>query len=212
MLRAIPTYLEAAKVMVFTGSGAWLSRYIKLRDILTIRQSIMKNIERTVILNCTLSLLVSGQWACNTSKFLDRKSERVLERRKDGNYARNEGVRLEHTDEAAGKVDSTQQFYQVRIFPLDSFSYSLSNGFNGRASSIEISGSGEQVSRITHNKKKLVVHKADSTLMSSSDFKNVKASKSKVMEKLAGKGFLITLVALVLPVFAYFKIKQKLTI
>lgn len=41
--------------------------------------------------------------------------------------------------------DSVNHEYQVRIFPLDTFSFSAERGFKGKAASIEFAGSGKQV-------------------------------------------------------------------
>lgn len=85
--------------------------------------------------------------ACRTSKFSNRqKAQLAVEEqsdfksnlRQDSYYGRSTSI-----------SDSSGQHYQLTIFPVDSFRFSLQNGFAGKATKVLVTGSGEQMMRLT---------------------------------------------------------------
>ena len=54
---------------------------------------------------------------------------------------------------SASLTDSSERKYQLTIFPVDTFHFSLQNGFIVKASKVVLTGSGKQVVRLTDSSK-----------------------------------------------------------
>ncbi len=96
------------------------------------------------ILTLNLACLIIFHVACRTKELnfakdkisTSSKQETQLESRQSDSVT---GYRMLHL------TDSSKQFFRVTIFPLDTFTLSLQNGFKGMASSIELAGFKEEM-------------------------------------------------------------------
>lgn len=94
------------------------------------------NIELSLVLFATLIICGAG---CRTKHLEAHKS------RLSGSFKESiaTGVRQSETYQGRQVIifkDSADHQYSLKIFPLDTISFSLENGFRGRASSIEVTG------------------------------------------------------------------------
>lgn len=102
---------------------------------------------KTIIKLAGMILIIMSQSACRTNKFSNRQMNR--------------SAALEQTDIRSRKqenkqysrfnviTDSGGQVYKVTIFPTDTFQFSMQEGFTGKASKVEVSGSIRRLKRIT---------------------------------------------------------------
>lgn len=96
------------------------------------------------ILTLNLACLIIFHVACRTKELnfvkdktsTRSKQETQLESRQSDSIS---GHRMLHL------TDSSRQYFRVTIFPLDTFTLSLQNGFKGTASSIELAGFKEEM-------------------------------------------------------------------
>jgi hypothetical protein len=101
---------------------------------------------KTIILWTGLALIMLVLCTCRSSKISRRQvSELSLKAQTEINTQEQGDKNYQRT---ASLLDSASQYYQLSIFPLDSFQFSLQEGFKGRASRILISGLNEQFIRL----------------------------------------------------------------
>lgn len=87
-----------------------------------------------------LSLFLPVLTSCQTAKLLNRQKEKVqVAAQKTILMDQEQQILLNHHRQISFS-DSSDQTYQISIVPIDSFSFSIQDGFKGRAQSIEISG------------------------------------------------------------------------
>ncbi len=104
----------------------------------------IKNLKTLNIIILNLAFLITLQAACRTKELnlakdktsTGSKQETQLDSRQSDSLT---GHRMLHL------TDSSRQFFRMTIFPLDTFTLSLQNGFKGRASSIELAGLKENI-------------------------------------------------------------------
>lgn len=104
---------------------------------------------KNFILLAGMILIMSVQYACRTTKFSNRKLDQLTRLERTDTLTREqENIHLSH---AHSVTDSIGQVYQIRIFPRDSFQFSVERGFIGKASKVELLGSIRQLNRVNDN-------------------------------------------------------------
>ena len=88
----------------------------------------------------TILLLALCFCSCR-SKNLSIRHERNAKEHQESSGLESRIKESTYTNQIIEIRDSSNQQYKVRIFPLDTFSYSVDSGFKGRAKSIELIGS-----------------------------------------------------------------------
>ncbi len=91
-------------------------------------------------------IIMLAHSACRTNKLVNRQRNLNSESTQAEVWSRKQ----EHTNVSQTSVltDSNTRFYEVSIFPTDSFRLSLDQGFSGKASKIELRGSEQQIRRL----------------------------------------------------------------
>ncbi|HEY1010750.1 MAG: hypothetical protein ACO1NS_16265 [Daejeonella sp.] len=98
--------------------------------------------------------------------------------------------------------DSSKHQYQVRIFPVDTFNFSIGEGFTGRASSIEVLGSEQHLLRILDSSVVQTGRKASLDYERTTDSRARESDSSKVLIKTSpGISFWLWLGFVVLVIF-----------
>lgn len=106
--------------------------------------------------------------------------------------------------------DSNKQRYSIKIFPLDTFSYSVQDGFKGKASKIEVMGSSDYMRRILERVLDLNVKKTDLKSSVNNEMSSLKKSSLKEVIKHKGEGIVIVIVCIVFLVWVYCKVCRVL--
>jgi len=78
--------------------------------------------------------------SCQTEKFLSLQKSKMASMEEQKIKLKTEQKNLLQSSQAIRLTDSMMQDYQVSILPVDSFSFSIQDGFKGKALSIEIRG------------------------------------------------------------------------
>lgn len=97
----------------------------------------MKTIFKIAVCLLILFIFQSGCRGKRMQRQMMRESDKIEQTRRTQHF-QSEGWSLSNLH---SEIDSSKLVYQVKIFPLDSFSYSMQDGFKGAASRIEIAGS-----------------------------------------------------------------------
>jgi len=84
-------------------------------------------------------VLISGYHA-SCSRLLSSERNKVKLIQKDDVILSDEQSELLHGNHVVQLTDSSHKIFKIEIFPLDTFSFSLKDGFKGMASRIELSG------------------------------------------------------------------------
>lgn len=137
---------------------------------------------RSFIIKLTgMALIILSQSACRTEKLLNRQqtsssslevtadSVRELQNR---SFSRTSAVR-----------DSSDQFYQVTIFPADTFQFSMQEGFTGKATKLEVRGSIRQIRHLNDSATLMTGSDKRKTYKSIQKMDNEEVSKFKSVEK-----------------------------
>ena len=98
----------------------------------------------TTITKISLLLLIALSVNSCRSKNLSIRHERNAKEHQESSGLESRIKESTYTNQIIEIRDSSNQQYKVRIFPLDTFSYSVDSGFKGKARSIEFSGSKSQ--------------------------------------------------------------------
>ncbi len=89
--------------------------------------------------------------SCRSSKYSNRQKVQVASKTQtDLNSALNKDNQFVRTTTLS---DSIGQYYQLTIFPVDSFKFSLQSGFSGKATKVMILGSSKQLTRLSDSSK-----------------------------------------------------------
>ena len=93
-----------------------------------------------------LILIIFCHIACRTIKNSNRQQSRISERELiDSRAQEQESTKISLS---TAITDSSGQFYQATIFPVDTFQFSLRDGFKGKALKVEVRGSVKQLIRV----------------------------------------------------------------
>ncbi len=133
--------------------------------------------------------------ACRTSKISSRqKAQLAFEMQSDVKSKLSEDKRFERTKSV---IDSSGQSFQLTIFPVDSFKFSLQNGFVGKATKVIVKGSNDQMIRISDTIKSSVSLNSESETKLTSDFTEKMKDKSSQVERrtVVWKGICLGLIA-----------------
>ncbi len=131
----------------------------------------------TVILFIILSLS-----SCHTKHLTTQKSRTSVSSTEDINF------QAKHDQSYQGNriisiSDSTNQFYRVNIFPLDTFSFSIQDGFKGKASRVEVIKTVQQVKQINDSSLFTAKRHNETQYYSESEASETTASRIKSLEK-----------------------------
>ena len=133
-------------------------------------------------------------YGCGFGKILKRNSTRSTEHR---NAVRQTTV---HKDESIfGErcfifMDSSRHTYQVLIFPRDSFSYTVHDGFRGQAQRIEITGLTDRLMNGKFHEEHLEKRVSDSRESNSERSRIAGRSVSKDVTRRSAVAFIVLLV------------------
>lgn len=116
---------------------------------------------KNILIPAGLILIILFQSACSTNKLLNRQQDRRTVREHTDTRSRQEENKQYSRSHSI--TDSTGQFYQVTIFPADSFEFSLREGFKGKASKVELRGSIQQLKRINDRSALIVSANSEAT-------------------------------------------------
>ena len=89
--------------------------------------------------------------ACRTSKNSNRQQTRMAVEEQSEIK-----IRVQEANDyfrSKSLIDSSGQSYQLTIFPADTFRLSIQNGFIGKGSKVVLTGSSEQIIRLTDTSK-----------------------------------------------------------
>ena len=93
-----------------------------------------------------LILIIFCHIACRTIKNSNRQQSRSADRELiDSRIQEHESTKISLSTVIA---DSSGRFYQATIFPVDTFQFSLQDGFKGKALKVEVKGSVKQLIRV----------------------------------------------------------------
>ena len=93
-----------------------------------------------------LILIIFCHIACRTIKNSNRQQSRSADRELiDSRIQEHESTKISLSTVIA---DSSGRFYQATIFPVDTFQFSLQDGFKGKALKVEVRGSVKQLIRV----------------------------------------------------------------
>lgn len=95
----------------------------------------------TTITKISLLLLIALSVNSCRSKNLSIRHERNAKEHQESSGLESRIKESTYTNQIIELSDSSNNQYKVRIFPLDTFSFSVDGGFKGRAKSIELIGS-----------------------------------------------------------------------
>lgn len=104
----------------------------------------MKTLRNHIFISACCVLIITGYFCCGTKEKISVSSKNELR-------LRDKILLGESAHDSLGLArvihvrDSSDQSYQMRIFPVDTFTFSLQNGYQGKASLIEISGIRKQL-------------------------------------------------------------------
>lgn len=99
----------------------------------------MKKFIEILVKLCCITVLILGFSACRSKHLTTQKFRTSADQTKDISIKTTQDDYLQRNSFISIK-DSTKHQYQVNIFPIDSFSFSLQEGFRGRAHAIELLG------------------------------------------------------------------------
>ena len=97
---------------------------------------------------CYVALTILSFCHCSTKNLTTQKSRTATSHAEDISIQTSESGAFQGSRIIA-MSDSVNQQYRINIFPLDTFSFSLQNGFKGKASMIEVVGTRQEVKKIT---------------------------------------------------------------
>ena len=156
-----------------------------------------------------LSLFLAALTSCQTAKLLNRQKDKVqVAAQKTILMNEEQQILLNHHRQISFS-DSSDQTYQISIVPIDSFSFSIQNGFKGRALSIEINGIQQIRKNLNDSSaESLEIHRSEKANIISKHTReqstNLKA-KEKESRMMSSKTMLILICLLVLTVVWYGK-------
>ena len=99
----------------------------------------MKSFITILIKICCITALTIGFSACRSKHLINQKSRTSADRTRDTKIKTTQDDFYQRSSVISIR-DSAKHQYQVNIFPIDSFSFSLQEGFRGRAHVIELKG------------------------------------------------------------------------
>lgn len=102
---------------------------------------------KTIIKLASLILIILCQIACRSTKSSNRQKVNSTEIEQTETRSREQENK--QYARSYSLTDSSGQFYQLTIFPVDSFQFSLREGFKGKANKVELRGSIHQLKRMT---------------------------------------------------------------
>ncbi|MGV3686475.1 MAG: hypothetical protein ACO1NS_12665 [Daejeonella sp.] len=146
--------------------------------------------------------------SCRSSKYSSwQKAQIDIKGRTDLN---SELIQENQFLRTASLSDSTGEFYQLTIFPVDSFKFSLQNGFAGKASKVVLNGSVKQQLRISDTSKinKTMTYQAEASR--SSDLTERNKSREAALERtgIMSKGLALGLFVLLIILGLLWKLRQ----
>lgn len=99
----------------------------------------MKKFNEILVKLCCITVLILGFSACRSKHLTAQKFRNSADKTKDISIKTTQDDYLQRSSFISIR-DSTKNQYQVNIFPIDSFSFSMQEGFRGRAHAIELIG------------------------------------------------------------------------
>ncbi len=102
---------------------------------------------KNLIQLCLVALTMLSLCHCSTKNLSTQKSRKAVHSTEDISIQSSERGFLQGS-RIISMSDSANNQYRINIFPLDTFSFSLQNGFKGKASMIEVVGRRQEVKKI----------------------------------------------------------------
>ena len=155
----------------------------------------MKKSNKHIVKAIFLLVFVSG---CDIGKTLTRNSARTKENNKIEMISSARKDQSSFSEEAILFSDSGRHSYQVMIFPQDSFSFSVEEGFRGKAQKIEILGSSEHLAKGEYYQLNLESKSADNSGSFKENSRVVEREVAKNLEKRHKTGILALIIACII--------------
>ncbi len=140
----------------------------------------MKHLKKYIVV---FILIIISFSACGIGKILTKETTRDTERNAvemTSHLSKDESAFAERVVMFS---DSSRHLYQVMIYPRDSFTYSVHDGFRGQAQMIEIFGSADRLLKNISYGTEFVISKSDRSKTSSARSKSVNRTVSKELKK-----------------------------
>ncbi len=164
---------------------------------------------KTITTLAVMILIMLSHGACRTRKLTGREQSRLdIEERADTKSRVQEVNRL-----AVSRTitDSSGQSYQLTIYPADTFTFSMENGFTGKALKVVLNGFLKQQLRIsgTSNVNKTMTYETEASR--SSDLTERNKTREAALERtgIMSKGLVIGLIVLLIILGLLWKFRQR---
>ena len=119
---------------------------------------------------------------CTTKNLSTQKSRKAIHSTEDISIQSSERGFLQGS-RIISMSDSVDNQYYIKIFPLDTFSFSLQNGFKGKASLIEVVGTRQEVKKIIDSSTIRAERQNETLYNNKSTSKESIASRQKKLQK-----------------------------
>lgn len=146
----------------------------------------MKTLKNQIIKSAGMMIILISLLACRTDKFLQTKRAGSSEIQSASTRIEENSNTSYHGNEMISINDSSDQTYHVNIYPQDTFSFSIREGFKGKASKMEINGIARQVVNLVEEKELAAVKQESSKQSQVNKTRKEEAYVEKVMEKMKG--------------------------
>lgn len=137
--------------------------------------------ETSIKLACMI-LIMLFHGACRTNRTSEKLQSRSLE--KVQNNTRNNQWETQKLSAVNSLSDSSEQIYQLTIFPVDSFRFSVQEGFRGKASKLELKGTIHAVEKLADSSMLLVSKGTVSASQLTKSVQNRGLERSREFEKI----------------------------
>lgn len=119
---------------------------------------------------------------CSTKNLSTQKSRKAIHNTEDISIQSSERGFLQGS-RLISMSDSVDNQYYIKISPLDTFSFSLQNGFKGKATMIEVVGTSQEVRKIIDSSSFRADRQNETQYDRKSRTKETTASRHKKLEK-----------------------------
>ncbi len=150
--------------------------------------------------------------SCQSGKLLNLQKDRVQIAAQEKTLINREQQEFRNHNRVISFSDSSDQTYQIRILPADSFSFSIRDGFKGKAASIDIYGKQRSRKNLSDSSAQYIQsHGSEKTDISSRySLKQKKNLKVKEKEsKMMGYVILLGMLAVIVMIIKNEKLKIK---
>ena len=129
-----------------------------------------------------LTLLFTSEVSCSTS-LLNSERKRTKQLQKDDVHINSQQLESISGSRQINLTDSSSNLFKVTIFPVDTFTFSLEGGFNGKATKIEATGINWQLKKMRDSSELFFEKGTRVEYDNKRDVLKVESSKVKVIER-----------------------------